>query len=91
LNRLFKTKRSCPWLTRHKARGLNGRSKRRRVWLIAAWHHDVAKQLDPEQRNVIERRSSRLKDWRRIATRFDRNTTNFFTAVALAATAIWWR
>lgn len=42
------------------------------------------------QRNIIERMFCRLKDWRRIATRFDRNITNFMAAVALAATVIWW-
>jgi transposase len=31
----------------------------------------------------------RLKDWRRIATRFDRNIKNFLAPVALAATVIW--
>jgi hypothetical protein len=30
----------------------------------------------------------RLKDWRRIATRFDRNIKNFFAAVALAASLL---
>src|SRR3546814_3474277 len=34
------------------------------------------------QRNVIERMFCRLKDWRRIATRFDRNIKNFMSAVA---------
>lgn len=43
-----------------------------------------------KQRNVIERMFCRFKDWRRIATRFDRNIKNFFAAVALAATVIWW-
>ena len=43
-----------------------------------------------KQRNIIERMFCRLKDWRRIATRFDRNIKNFFAAVALAATVIWW-
>lgn len=43
-----------------------------------------------KQRNVIERMFCRLKDWRRIATRFDRNVKNFMGAVALAATVIWW-
>lgn len=43
-----------------------------------------------KQRNVIERMFCRFKDWRRIATRFDRNVTNFMAAVALAATVIWW-
>ncbi len=42
------------------------------------------------QRNVIERMFCRLKDWRRIATRFDRNIKNFMSAIALAATVIWW-
>ncbi len=42
------------------------------------------------QRNIIERMFCRLKDWRRIATRFDRNVKNFMSAVALAATVIWW-
>lgn len=43
-----------------------------------------------KQRNVIERLFCRLKDWRRIATRFDRNVGNFMAAVALAAAVIWW-
>nr|WP_254684507.1 IS5 family transposase [Sphingomonas haloaromaticamans] len=42
------------------------------------------------QRNIIERMFCRLKDWRRIATRFDRNVKNFMGAVALAAAVIWW-
>ncbi len=42
------------------------------------------------ERNVIERMFCRLKDWRRIATRFDRNITNFMAAIALAAAVIWW-
>ncbi|WP_443020527.1 MULTISPECIES: IS5 family transposase [unclassified Shinella] len=43
-----------------------------------------------KQRNVIERMFCRLKDWRRLATRFDRNIKNFMGAVALAAAVIWW-
>ena len=43
-----------------------------------------------KQRNVIERMFCRLKDWRRIATRFDRKIQNFMGAVALAAAVIWW-
>ena len=38
----------------------------------------------------IERMFCRLKDWRRIATRFDRNIKNFIAAIALAAAVIWW-
>jgi putative transposase len=32
----------------------------------------------------------RLKDWRRVATRYDKLTTNFAAAVTLAAIVIWW-
>ena len=32
----------------------------------------------------------RLKDWRRIATRFDRNLKNFIGSIALAAAVICW-
>jgi transposase len=39
-----------------------------------------------KQRNVIERMFCRLKDWRRIPTRFDQNIQTFISTVALAAT-----
>jgi putative transposase len=42
------------------------------------------------QRNLIERMFRRLKDWRRIATRYDKLAANFAAAVALAAVIIWW-
>jgi transposase len=42
------------------------------------------------QRNIVERMFCRLKDWRRIATRYDRKLSIFFSAVALAAAVIWW-
>jgi transposase len=32
----------------------------------------------------------RFKDWRRIATRFDRNLKNFMGAISIAAVVIWW-
>jgi len=32
----------------------------------------------------------RLKDYRRIATRYDRLARNFASAVALAAAILWW-
>ena len=41
-------------------------------------------------RNRIERAFGRLKDWRRIATRYDKLARNFASAVALAAVIIWW-
>jgi putative transposase len=41
-------------------------------------------------RNLIERMFCRLKDWRRIATRYDKLATNFDAALSLAAIVIWW-
>lgn len=41
-------------------------------------------------RNLIERAFGRLKDWRRIATRYDKLAINFASAVAIAAVIIWW-
>jgi transposase len=41
-------------------------------------------------RNVIERSFGRLKDYRRIATRFDKNVQNFLAALCIAVTLIWW-
>lgn len=41
-------------------------------------------------RNLIERAFCRLKDWRRIATRYDKLKTNFEAAIAIAATILWW-
>lgn len=43
-----------------------------------------------KQRNRIERMFGRLKDWRRIATRYDRCAHTFFSAICLAATVIFW-
>ena len=41
-------------------------------------------------RNAIERMFGRLKDFRRIATRYDRLATNYLAAVCLAATVSYW-
>jgi transposase len=41
-------------------------------------------------RNAIERMYGRLKDFRRIATRYDQSATNFLAAVCLAATVTYW-
>jgi transposase len=42
------------------------------------------------QRNLIERMFGRLKDWRRIATRYDRCAHTFMSAISIAATVIFW-
>ncbi len=43
-----------------------------------------------KQRNLIERMFSRLKDFRRIATRYDKLAINYAAAVALATVVTWW-
>lgn len=43
-----------------------------------------------KRRNRIEIMFGRLKDWRRVATRYDRCPKAFFSAIALAATVIFW-
>jgi transposase len=42
------------------------------------------------QRHRNEIMFGRLKDWRRIATRYDRCATIFLGAITLAATVIFW-
>jgi len=59
-------------------------SIRRRKPLIP---YDVIAYRD---RNLIERMFGRLKDFRRIATRYDKLARNFLAATLLAAIAIWW-
>jgi len=41
-------------------------------------------------RNIIERAFSHLKDWRRVATRYDKLARNFAATVMLAAMFRWW-
>ena len=43
-----------------------------------------------KSRHKIEAMFGRLKDWRRIAMRFDRSPTVFLSAIALAAIVIYW-
>ena len=43
-----------------------------------------------KSRNLVERLFGRLKDWRRIATRYDRCAHTFYSVVCLAATVIFW-
>jgi transposase len=42
------------------------------------------------QRHKIENMFGRLKDWRRIHTRYDRCAHTFFSAICIAATVIFW-
>jgi transposase len=41
-------------------------------------------------RNLIERMFCRLKDFRRIATRYDKRVDIYLSSVLLAATLSWW-
>jgi transposase len=41
-------------------------------------------------RNLVERLWCRLKDWRRVATRYDKLARNYLSGVYLAATVIYW-
>ena len=43
-----------------------------------------------KQRHKVENMFAKLKDWRRIATRYDRRADIFKAAITLAAIVIWW-
>lgn len=43
-----------------------------------------------KQRHKIENMFGKLKDWRRIATRYDRCGHTFFSAICIAAIVTWW-
>jgi transposase len=42
------------------------------------------------ERHRIENAFSRLKDFRRIATRYDKLARNYLASVCLAAALVWW-
>ena len=41
------------------------------------------------ERNVIERLINRLKQWRRIATRYEKRAANYLAMLTLAAILLW--
>jgi len=43
-----------------------------------------------KQRHKVENMFARLKDWRRVATRYDRCAHTFFAAILIAAIIIYW-
>jgi transposase len=54
----------------------------------------VRRTVDPaiyRQRNLIERFFCKLKQFRRIATRFDKLARNFLAAILIASTRLWLR
>lgn len=42
------------------------------------------------QRHKVENLFAKIKDWRRIATRYDRCAHTFFSAICIAAAVIFW-
>ena len=42
------------------------------------------------QRHKIENVFARIKDWRRVATRYDRCAHTFMSAISIAATVCYW-
>jgi transposase len=42
------------------------------------------------QRNTVERLWARLKDYRRVATRYDKLAANYLSSVLIAATVCYW-
>jgi transposase len=74
-----------------------------RLWDFLGWQGIEAytgpgsakRRLSPQlsrvrRRNSIERMFGWLKNWKRIATRYDRLAVNFLAAIALAAPATQW-
>lgn len=42
------------------------------------------------KRNLVERMFCRLKDFRRVATRYDKLARNFLAGALIAAALLWW-
>ena len=57
------------------------KSSRKDVFAFSPWVY--------RQRNMVERFFNRLKHYRGIATRYDKNPANFLAAVKLIAVRIW--
>lgn len=51
--------------------------------------HEYDKDLY-KKRHVIENSFAKLKDWRRVATRYDRRADIFKAAITIACIVIWW-
>lgn len=59
------------------------KSNRKRSFAFSGWLY--------RQRNLVERFFNRIKQFRGIATRYDKDPANFLAAVKLVATRIWCR
>ena len=73
----------------------SGTLSRQRASSRASRAGDPARPVGNDERRYLHRSRikimfGRLRDWRRVATLYDRRPTVFFSAVALAATVIFW-
>jgi len=82
-DKAYDTNRLRTYLQQHGIEAVIPSSARRKP--LIAHDRDVYR-----QRNLIERMFARLKDFRRIATRYDKLARNFLAGILLAAAAIWW-
>jgi trimeric autotransporter adhesin len=62
---------------------------------VIAYKRNSKIQLDCDakiykQHNVVERMFCSLKDWGKVAKRYDRNIKTFMATIAIAAAVIWW-
>ena len=56
-------------------------------------HRKIETPYDKElykQRHKVEKAFAKIKDWRRVATRYDRCADIFMAAITIAATIIFW-
>jgi transposase len=66
------------------------RDTRLHPWPKAAEEIGEVRQATLQTSQPIEIMFGRLKDWRRVATRYDRCPKVFLSAIALAALVIYW-
>ncbi len=71
------------YLIAHKIQPVIPSSRSRKI----PYEYDQTRYRD---RNTIERMFGRLKDYRRIATRYDKLATNFMAALCLTALLCYW-
>jgi putative transposase len=74
-------------LRRHREERCRGRNSAKRNRKVHR-NYDVERY---KERNIIERFFNKLKQFRRVATRYDKLLANFMGFVKLAAIAIWLR
>jgi len=82
-DRAYDTNALRSWLAQNGAEAVIPSTRKRKIPIK---HDPVAYR----ERNRIERMFCRLKDFRRIATRYDKRADIFLSAVCLAAIVMWW-